>query len=251
MANMHAPSDQLLWDLTSGIMTDNTTLGIIHSPRPPDSGHMTVGFVNTRYAKIASATVQTQSAQSRGYTTSGPVLVTPTPGSIMEPTQGFDPRIASSKQSFQYGHIAESVGITVQRLGPGVRGGEAANKPNARHKVQYDMTGSTQGQGVPMGDLGVANPNYNYLPHHHLTSCIIWDGGNGLIKARSYKYPPVWAQGNKGKYEPTFPRRRRSEICVCRCQRSAYNDQDPVSEHSIGVVASIRMLEHLDSCCML
>lgn len=79
-----------------------------------------------------------------------PVLVAPSLGANIEPSKGVDPRIRSSAQTCQYGHMSELGGSKVMQPGRGVRSGEAASVPKARIKLPNHMMGSTQGQGVYM-----------------------------------------------------------------------------------------------------
>lgn len=38
--------------------------------------------------------------------------------------------------------------------------------------------------------------------HRPLASCIVWDGGNGMLESSPYHEAPVWAQQEKGR--PAF-----------------------------------------------
>lgn len=189
-------------DITYGIMKD-PNLGFIHRPRPPGAGTVKVGCVDATYARTTPAAVSPQPvAQARGYAKNVPVLFTPTPGSVMEPARGFDPRVASSTQSSQYGHIAESIERKVVGPSPSVSAGEPAATPKARTKAPAIMIGYTQEQSMPLEQLGKINPNDDYRVRHRLTSCIVWDCGKGFMRTVAYDATPPWAQRDSGKTVP-------------------------------------------------
>ena len=181
------PSGQLIWDLKCGLITDRMSVSLIHSPRPPAQGTIKVGIDNARYARLMSEPVQSQQALSTCDARHDLVLVTPYPGSIMEPSQGYDPRIPSSAQTPHYGHISGKSGRTHMQPGPDVSSGEWTSVPRPKTKLPDDMTGSNQGQRVAMGSFGLAHPNYNSSTQHNHTPCVVWVCGHGLMDSRSYE----------------------------------------------------------------
>lgn len=195
------PMEQLTWDLMYGATSDCTSLTFHHVPRPPGKRTLSVGVTNVRYATFMEYNTQPLPIPKTVHVLHEPVLVHPQSGYVMEPMRGFDPSIASSQQTYGYGHLVER--FRERALHAGLVAAsceETAGEPRPRIPIPNELSGDARERGITMPDLGERTSQDYRTFHHTHVPYIVWDRGNGIMDLLSYAEAPVCAQGKKGKY---------------------------------------------------
>lgn len=168
------PADQLNWDMVYALKPDLNCLRFGYVPRPPGNRTLRTEMPRGRFPTIHNTyTATPPPAIARGSGTHEPVLVTPQAGSVMAPTHGFDPSIASNQQSFDLARIVD--GERALRLGAGsVSSEETADGPKPRVPLPRSLSHYAKEGGAPLREPHFADRHGDLAMHHPLTSCIVW-----------------------------------------------------------------------------
>lgn len=216
-------------------------------PRPPGHGELTtVGFAIVRYATIMVCRVDPQPVRKTLHVLHAQVLVSPQQGSVMEPTRGFGPGLASKPFSMVITSNSSATRRYTKAWGAG-RGEDTAGEPKPRIRLPDGLDGVTRERGIAMHDLGELNPGPYRTVHHNHVSGIVWDCRNGIMQTFSYEEAPVWAQGIKGNLCRSLLKETHKGMCIRNTELLTKNAVD-ISKESACVATTWNVLANGQPC---